>query len=342
MGIIWCICFRISRVHTRHCTGNFENSCEYFSPSGRIMMDFCGPSSQGMSSELHEVSEFPIFSRKRISITGIYRCCCGPTRQHQECCDPGRQAARIVTVMVTDESLPLSACRGCSFQQPCWSQSSICVSATAQQWHSAPALIVCGACLSAYLLRCCRRARVPVQRFTEASADLSLGRKIPAPMKVRLALPLHPPPPKKLKIPPSPQTRDFMGMAFLQKEPKIPVAQKIGAAISGPRIADEKVYGHEAFSDWDHARPVWNGKWPKKVGNGEEMENHGKQPRAGQGQKVWRNNGPKMTFEAVFHFFHFSHFSPFQAISLTIFRILLASTLSLCAPRLAMVHPSPC
>ena len=35
----------------------------------------------------------------------------------------------------------------------------------------------------------------------------------------------------------------FMGMeVFLQKEPEIP-----GAAISGPRIAGEKFYGHGAF-----------------------------------------------------------------------------------------------
>ena len=36
---------------------------------------------------------------------------------------------------------------------------------------------------------------------------------------------------------------------FLQKERIFPGAHKIGAAISGPRIADKTFYGHEDFSD---------------------------------------------------------------------------------------------
>ena len=42
-----------------------------------------------------------------------------------------------------------------------------------------------------------------------------------------------PPPPKK-----KPKTRNFMDMVFLQKERIFPGVHKIGAAISGPRIAD--------------------------------------------------------------------------------------------------------
>ena len=36
---------------------------------------------------------------------------------------------------------------------------------------------------------------------------------------------------------------------FLQKERIFPVIHKIGAPISGPRIADRKFYGHEDFSE---------------------------------------------------------------------------------------------
>ena len=36
---------------------------------------------------------------------------------------------------------------------------------------------------------------------------------------------------------------------LLQKERMFPGAHKIGAATSGPRIADGKYYGHEDFSD---------------------------------------------------------------------------------------------
>ena len=49
---------------------------------------------------------------------------------------------------------------------------------------------------------------------------------------------------------PPPQIKTFMGMGvFLQKEPKMPSAHKIGAAISGPRIAGGTNYGREAFSE---------------------------------------------------------------------------------------------
>ena len=49
----------------------------------------------------------------------------------------------------------------------------------------------------------------------------------------------HFPTPKKPTIPPSPQNEEFYGHRgfLLRKEPKIPGAHDIGAAISGPRIA---------------------------------------------------------------------------------------------------------
>ena len=60
-----------------------------------------------------------------------------------------------------------------------------------------------------------------------------LVRKILAPIKIKSALP--PPPPQNPKYPP--QNAKFYGHGFfLQKEPG---AHKIGAAISGPRIADK-------------------------------------------------------------------------------------------------------
>ena len=64
-------------------------------------------------------------------------------------------------------------------------------------------------------------------------------RKIPAPIKIKSALP--PPQKEKTSPPPLPKTRNFMGMeVFLQKERKIPGAHKIGAATSGRRIAGNK------------------------------------------------------------------------------------------------------
>ena len=60
-----------------------------------------------------------------------------------------------------------------------------------------------------------------------------------------------PPTPKNLKYPPPPKTRNFMDMGFfLQKERIFPGVHKIGAAISGPRTADKKFYGHEDFSEF--------------------------------------------------------------------------------------------
>ena len=56
-----------------------------------------------------------------------------------------------------------------------------------------------------------------------------------------------PPLPKKTR-PPPPKTRNFMGMGFCQqKEPKMPGAHKIGAAISGHRIAGRKIMGARIF-----------------------------------------------------------------------------------------------
>ena len=69
-------------------------------------------------------------------------------------------------------------------------------------------------------------------------------RKIPAPVKMK-----SPPPQKKTQIPP-PKTRNFLDMeVFLQKEGKIPGVHKIGAPISGPRIADKNFTDTRIFSE---------------------------------------------------------------------------------------------
>ena len=76
----------------------------------------------------------------------------------------------------------------------------------------------------------------------------SYFRKIPAPIKIKSALP----PPPNPKYPP-PKTRNvFLDMEVdmefsCRKKGKIPGAHKIGAATSGPRIADKKFYGREDF-----------------------------------------------------------------------------------------------
>ena len=78
----------------------------------------------------------------------------------------------------------------------------------------------------------------------------TLLRKIPAPIKIKSALPPPCPKTQNPKYPP-PKTRNSMGMEVYscRKNTKIPGAQKIGTTISGPRIAGKEMYGHEAFSE---------------------------------------------------------------------------------------------
>ena len=58
--------------------------------------------------------------------------------------------------------------------------------------------------------------------------------KILAPIKIKLALPS----PTKPKIPPPPLKEEFYGHGFFPAERTHFSAHKIGAAISGPRVAD--------------------------------------------------------------------------------------------------------
>ena len=87
--------------------------------------------------------------------------------------------------------------------------------------------------------------RYPISRNTFSGR---LVRKIRAPIKIKSALP----PPKKPQTPntPPPKRRNFVDMVFFcRKNAFFRGAHKIGAAISGPRIADKKFYGHEDFSE---------------------------------------------------------------------------------------------
>ena len=57
-----------------------------------------------------------------------------------------------------------------------------------------------------------------------------------------------PPPPQNPKIPPPPKREEFYGQGFfLQKECIFPGTHKIGAAISGPRIADKNFTDTRTF-----------------------------------------------------------------------------------------------
>ena len=60
-----------------------------------------------------------------------------------------------------------------------------------------------------------------------------------------------PPPSKKLRTPPPPLKGGILWAWGLssRKTQKIPGGHKIGAAISGPRIAGGTFYGHEAFTE---------------------------------------------------------------------------------------------
>ena len=66
-------------------------------------------------------------------------------------------------------------------------------------------------------------------------------RKIPAPIKIKSALP-------RPKNPKSPLNENLWAWRVsCRKNAKIPGAHKTGAAISGPRIAGKTLYGHEVF-----------------------------------------------------------------------------------------------
>ena len=81
---------------------------------------------------------------------------------------------------------------------------------------------------------------LPSYRFTLPS-EKSCAHKIESAL---------PPPPKNPKYPPPPKTRNFMGKGFSCRKKRIfPGAHKIGAAFSGPRVADKTFYGHEDFSN---------------------------------------------------------------------------------------------
>ena len=88
-------------------------------------------------------------------------------------------------------------------------------------------------------------------------------RKNPCAHKIKSALP--PPPFRKTqKYPPPPENEDFMGMEVFscRKNAIFPAAHKIGAAISGPRIAGKTLHGHEDFSDqWKSCFPGDVGVW---------------------------------------------------------------------------------
>ena len=64
-----------------------------------------------------------------------------------------------------------------------------------------------------------------------------LIRKVPTPIKIKLALPPPPPPSKKLPRPPLKGGILWAWRFSSRKSPKMPGAHKIGAASSGPRIA---------------------------------------------------------------------------------------------------------
>ena len=96
-------------------------------------------------------------------------------------------------------------------------------------------------------MECGNRLRVGVRVLkTLGCRGLRVGpsklRRIPAPIKVKSALP-----PPIQNNPPRPKMRNFMDIGFLQKERIFPGAHKIGAAISGPRISDTNFTGTRIF-----------------------------------------------------------------------------------------------
>ena len=81
--------------------------------------------------------------------------------------------------------------------------------------------------------------------------------KNPRAHKIKPALP---PPPKTGTSPP--KTRNFMDMeVFLQKEGIFPGVRKIGAAISGPRIADTNFADTRIYLKYYHSSKYWEWKF---------------------------------------------------------------------------------
>ena len=72
----------------------------------------------------------------------------------------------------------------------------------------------------------------------------TLVREILAPIKIKSALP---PPPPNPKYPPSPKRGILWTWFFLQNGRIFPGVHKIGAAISGPRIADKNFMDTRIF-----------------------------------------------------------------------------------------------
>ena len=89
------------------------------------------------------------------------------------------------------------------------------------------------AILARYPMKQGKRVRYPPLRYY---LERVLLRKIPTPIKIKSALP----PPPNPKYPP-PKTRNFMDTGFsCRTDAFFPGVHKIGAAISGPGIADKK------------------------------------------------------------------------------------------------------
>ena len=86
--------------------------------------------------------------------------------------------------------------------------------------------------------------------------NLTLVGKIPTPIKIKLALP--PPPSGKTKNPPLKGGILWAWGFSSRKNPKMPGAHKIGAAISGPRITGGNFMDTTLFLSWVSARSVTN------------------------------------------------------------------------------------
>ena len=83
------------------------------------------------------------------------------------------------------------------------------------------------------------------------SKNRALSQKNPRAHMIKIKIGT-PPPPKQTQNTPPPLKRRILWtwVFFCRKNALFPGADKIGAAISGPRIADKKFYGHGDFSDF--------------------------------------------------------------------------------------------
>ena len=141
--------------------------------------------------------------------------------------------------------------------------------------------------------------RAPRLRVVSLVRQRPLAEKIPAPIKIKSALP---PPPQTQNTPPPPLNRGILWTwrFSCRKNAEILGAHRIGAAISGPRVVDKNFTDTRCVCSGH----LQNGKPVRRKKSGENVKENGKWPSAWNGRKMplkWKN-GPQNGILGHWHF----------------------------------------